>query len=152
MRSSPATASPTNSTARAPWRVIRNPTAGIAAIATPASGDHTGTLPAATSTARTPATPMPIVNRLRAKPSETSVPTEFWESGLNIAASTTLAATSTSPIPTNVVSVPSSLTGPRRPIGGNRHAPQPSTATSTPAPTSAPLTTFFETPSLLSSP
>ena len=94
---SPATASATNSTARAVWRVMRKPIVGTALMAMPANGDQTGSLPATTSTASTPATASPIMNTDRANPLLSRMPTSLWESALNAAAVTTAATTQARP-------------------------------------------------------
>ena len=70
----PATTSETKNTPRAAWRVMRNPIDGTALMRMPTSGDHTGSFPAATSTARMPATPRPSMKTVRATPLESRMP------------------------------------------------------------------------------
>ena len=70
----PATTSGTKNTPRAAWRVMRNPTDGTALMRMPTSGDHTGSFPAATRTARMPATPRPSMKTVRANPLESRMP------------------------------------------------------------------------------
>ncbi len=73
---------------------------GTAQMAIPASGDQTGSLPAATAMASTPATPSPIMNTARAKPLFRRIPTSLWESELKSAATRTAATTKARPIST----------------------------------------------------